>query len=155
MQARRQDEVRCRYARCSCGLGCAAAPNDNRFVDPLKFLSCTLGDDDSVTVHDEIDRFMSENQIVVYQPNGTIRLNVCLEYETAWLMQLKIAESLGVQELFNLDVIIAVGYLAVAQGIMFRRVGRNRFALGITYGDNASWMHSKTALPQKLHKGQA
>ena len=27
-----------------------------------------------------------ENQIVVYQPNGTVRLDVCLENETVWLM---------------------------------------------------------------------
>lgn len=27
-----------------------------------------------------------ENQIVVYQPNGTVRLDVHLENETVWLM---------------------------------------------------------------------
>lgn len=32
MPARRQDEVRCRYARRSCGLGCVDAPNGNMFV---------------------------------------------------------------------------------------------------------------------------
>ena len=93
----------------------------------------------------------SENQIVVYQPNDTVRLDVRLENETVWLTQLKIAELFGVQkaaiskhiknifasgelikeatvskmetvqaeggrtvvrvqEFFNLDVIIAVGY---------------------------------------------
>ena len=92
-----------------------------------------------------------ENQIVVYQPNETVRLDVRLENETVWLTQLKIAELFGVQkaaiskhiknifasgelikeatvskmetvqaeggrtvvrvqEFFNLDVIIAVGY---------------------------------------------
>ena len=93
----------------------------------------------------------SENQIVVYQPNETVRLDVRLENETVWLTQLKIADLFGVQkaaiskhiknifasrelikeatvskmetvqteggrtvvrvqEFFNLDVIIAVGY---------------------------------------------
>ncbi len=92
-----------------------------------------------------------KNEIVVYQPNETIRLDVRLENETVWLTQLKIAELFGVQkaaiskhvrnifasgelvrestvskmetlqmeggryvsrmqEFFNLDVIIAVGY---------------------------------------------
>ena len=39
-----------------------------------------------------------ENQIVVYQPNDTVRLNVRLENETVWLTQLKIAELFGVQK---------------------------------------------------------
>ena len=92
-----------------------------------------------------------ENQIVVYQPNEIVRLDVRLENETVWLTQLKIADLFGVQkaaiskhiknifasgelvkeatvskmetvqaeggrtvvrvqEFFNLDVIIAVGY---------------------------------------------
>ena len=33
-----------------------------------------------------------ENQIVVYQPNETVRLDVRLENETVWLTQLKIAK---------------------------------------------------------------
>jgi len=94
---------------------------------------------------------VGENQIVVYQPNETVRLDVRLENETVWLTQLKIADLFGVQkaaiskhiknifasgelikeatvskmetvqaeggrtvvrvqEFFNLDVIIAVGY---------------------------------------------
>ena len=98
----------------------------------------------------------SENQIVVYQPNETVRLEVRLENETVWLTQLKIAELFGVQkaaiskhvrnifasgelvrdatvskmetvqseggrmvvrvqEFFNLDVIIAVGYRVNSQ----------------------------------------
>ena len=97
-----------------------------------------------------------ENQIVVYQPNETVRLDVRLENETVWLTQLKIAELFGVQkaaiskhiknifasgelirestvskmetvqieggrsvvriqEFFNLDVIIAVGYRVNSQ----------------------------------------
>ncbi len=92
-----------------------------------------------------------KNEIVIYQPNETIRLEVRLENDTVWLTQLKIAELFGVQksaiskhiknifvsgelcmnstvskmetvqiegirtvvrmqEYFNLDVIIAVGY---------------------------------------------
>ena len=39
----------------------------------------------------------AENQIVVYQPNDTVRLDVRLENETVWLTQLKIAELFGVQ----------------------------------------------------------
>ena len=39
-----------------------------------------------------------ENQIVVYQPNETVRLDVRLENETVWLTQLKIAELFGVQK---------------------------------------------------------
>ena len=33
----------------------------------------------------------SENQIVVYQPNETVRLDVRLENETVWLIQKQIA----------------------------------------------------------------
>lgn len=40
----------------------------------------------------------SENQIIVYQPNETVRLDVRLENETVWLTQLKIAELFGVQK---------------------------------------------------------
>ena len=40
----------------------------------------------------------NENQIVVYQPNETVRLDVRLENETVWLTQLKIAELFGVQK---------------------------------------------------------
>ncbi len=40
----------------------------------------------------------SENQIVVCQPNETVRLDVRLENETVWLTQLKIAELFGVQK---------------------------------------------------------
>ena len=39
-----------------------------------------------------------ENQIVVYQPNDTVRLNVRLENETVWLTQLKIVECLEFRE---------------------------------------------------------
>lgn len=41
---------------------------------------------------------MSENQIIVYQPDETVRLDVRLENETVWLTQLKIAELFGVQK---------------------------------------------------------
>ena len=40
----------------------------------------------------------AENQIVVYQPNEIVRLDVRLENETVWLTQLKIAEVFGVQK---------------------------------------------------------
>ena len=40
----------------------------------------------------------AQNQIVVYQPNETVRLDVRLENETVWLTQLKIAELFGVQK---------------------------------------------------------
>ena len=40
----------------------------------------------------------NENQIVVYQPSETVRLDVRLENETVWLTQLKIAELFGVQK---------------------------------------------------------
>jgi len=39
-----------------------------------------------------------ENQIVVYQPNETVRLDVRLENETVWLTQLEISELFGVQK---------------------------------------------------------
>ena len=39
-----------------------------------------------------------KNEIVVYQPDETIRLDVRLENETVWLTQLKIAELFGVQK---------------------------------------------------------
>ena len=38
----------------------------------------------------------SENQIVVYQPNETVRLDVRLENETVWLNQARIGELFGV-----------------------------------------------------------
>ena len=37
----------------------------------------------------------SENQIVVYQPNETVRLDVRLENETVWLTQKQMAELFG------------------------------------------------------------
>ena len=40
----------------------------------------------------------NENQIVVYQPSETVRLDVRLENETVWLTQLKIAELFAVQK---------------------------------------------------------
>ena len=43
-------------------------------------------------------KLVAENQIVVYQPNETVRLDVRLENETVWLTQLKIAELFGVQK---------------------------------------------------------
>ena len=39
-----------------------------------------------------------KNEIVVYQPNETVRLDVRLENDTVWLTQLKIAELFGVQK---------------------------------------------------------
>ena len=39
---------------------------------------------------------MSENQIVVYQPNETVRLDVRLENETVWLNQSRLGELFGV-----------------------------------------------------------
>ena len=39
-----------------------------------------------------------ENQIVVYQPNETIRLETRYANESIWLTQLKIAELFGVQK---------------------------------------------------------
>ena len=35
----------------------------------------------------------NENQIVVYQPNETVRLDVRLENETVWLTQFPIGEA--------------------------------------------------------------
>ena len=39
---------------------------------------------------------VSENQIVVYQPNETVRLDVRLENETVWLTQAQLCELFGV-----------------------------------------------------------
>lgn len=41
---------------------------------------------------------MSENQIIVYQPDETVRLDVRLENKTVWLTQRKIAELFGFQK---------------------------------------------------------
>ena len=38
----------------------------------------------------------TENQIVVYQPNETIRLDVRLEDETVWLTQAQLCDLFGV-----------------------------------------------------------
>ena len=40
----------------------------------------------------------AENQIVVYQPNDTVRLETRYAHESIWLTQLKIAELFGVQK---------------------------------------------------------
>lgn len=40
----------------------------------------------------------TKNEIVVYQPNETVRLEVELHDESIWLTQLKIAELFGVQK---------------------------------------------------------
>ena len=40
----------------------------------------------------------NENQIVVYQPNETVRLETRYAHESIWLTQLKIAELFGVQK---------------------------------------------------------
>ena len=37
----------------------------------------------------------SENQIVVYQPNETVRLDVRLENETTWLTQAQLCDLFG------------------------------------------------------------
>ena len=39
---------------------------------------------------------MVENQIIVYQPNETVRLDVWLANETVWLNQSRIGELFGV-----------------------------------------------------------
>ena len=49
-------------------------------------------------VENDVEMSASENQIVVYQPNETVRLDVRFENETVWLTQLKIAELFGVQK---------------------------------------------------------
>ena len=41
---------------------------------------------------------VNENQIVVYQPNETVRLETRYAHESIWLTQLKIAELFGVQK---------------------------------------------------------
>ena len=42
--------------------------------------------------------YSGENQIVVYQPNETVRLETRYAHESIWLTQLKIAELFGVQK---------------------------------------------------------
>ena len=49
-------------------------------------------------VENDVEMSASENQIVVYHPNETVRLDVRLENETAWLTQRKIAELFSVQK---------------------------------------------------------
>ena len=100
----------------------------------------------------------SENQIVVYQPNETVRLDVRLENETVWLTQAQMAELFDKDQsviarhianvfkegelekesnmqilhntlskykptaIYNLDVIISVGYRVKSQrGVKFRQ----------------------------------
>ena len=38
----------------------------------------------------------NENQIVVYQPNETVRLDVRLENDTVWLTQAQLCDLFGV-----------------------------------------------------------
>ena len=46
----------------------------------------------------------AENQIVVYQPNETVRLDVRLENETVWLTQEQIANLFGTKRPAIIDV---------------------------------------------------
>lgn len=80
MQTRRQDEARRRFARHTFGSGCILAPGDSKFEVSSEPLSCTLGDDGSATSHDGDEGHRSDNQIVVYQPNDTVWLDVRLEF---------------------------------------------------------------------------
>ena len=49
------------------------------------------------TIHtQELTMVATENQIVVYQPNETIRLDVRLENETVWLTQAQLCDLFGV-----------------------------------------------------------
>ena len=57
----------------------------------------------------------SENQIVVYQPNETVRLDVRLENETVWLTQSQMGELFGCTTRnvsMHLDNIYSCGELA-------------------------------------------
>ena len=76
-----------------------------------------------------------ENQIVIYQPNETVRLDVRLENETVWLTQEQIANLFGTLEhmgndgkqsyrtmFYNLDAILSVGYRVNSRNAtLFRR----------------------------------
>ena len=58
-------------------------------------------------------------QIVLYQPDESIRLEVKLEQDTVWLNRQQIAQLFGRQvlrqvEYYNLDVILSVGYRVVS-----------------------------------------
>jgi hypothetical protein len=52
----------------------------------------------AIVEESDIIRSMNENQIVVYQPNETVRLEVELHDESIWLPQQKIAALFGVQK---------------------------------------------------------
>ena len=76
---------------------------------------------------------VSENQIVVYQPNETVRLDVRLENETVWLTQAQLCELFGVVKsnvsyhLKNVFGTNELGYEATVQKIRTVRLeaGRN------------------------------
>ena len=66
-------------------------PRPVAVADPIPLIYATL------PIHKTM-MHTAENQIVVYQPNKTVRLDVRLENETVWLTQLKIAELFGVRK---------------------------------------------------------
>ena len=59
----------------------------------------------------------TENQIVVYQPNETVRLDVRLENETVWLTQAQLCE------LFQRDVSVISRHIKIflAKGSLRRK----------------------------------
>jgi len=133
----------------------------------------------------------SKNEIIVYQPDETIRLEVRLENDTVWLTQMKIADLFGVQkaaiskhlkniyttgelakettvskmetvhfegnrkvtriqEFYNLDVIIAVGYRVNSlQATRFRQwattILKDYLLRGYAVNDRLDRLESKVA----------
>jgi hypothetical protein len=74
----------------------------------------------------------NENQIVVYQPNETVRLDVRLENETVWLTQAQLCELFGVVKsnvsyhLKNIFGTNELDYGATVQKIRTVRLGFGR-----------------------------
>ena len=70
----------------------------------------------------------ARDEIVVYQPDDTIRLDVRLENDTVWLNRQQMAVLFGRDvktyqvEYYSLDMVLSVGYRVNSpQGILFRR----------------------------------
>ena len=64
----------------------------------------------------------NENQIVVYQPNETVRLDVRLENETVWLTQAQLCKLFGVVK-SNVSYHLAKGRAVTRGGMRLLPVG--------------------------------
>ena len=94
----------------------------------------------------------SENQIVVYQPNETVRLDVRLENETVWLTQAQLCELFGVVKsnvsyhLKNVFGTNELDYEATVQKIRTVRYWQHSINVSASPG----WMRARLSVSRRL-----